>query len=115
MALIYLPQELNNNNCVSLQNLNNNFIRVYDSIPVANSSVDYTDFFIDSHYIQRTGVQTFGNFTTNVICENNNNFTTEFWYRNDLLDIMGIYFIIISIYTYVLTRFLKAFRKRLML
>lgn len=115
MALIYLPQELNNNNCVTLQNLNNNYIRVYATTPTPNSNVNYIDYFINSHYIERTGTQTFGNYMTNVVCENHNKFTSDFWYRNDLFDIMGVYFIIIFIITYILTRHLKAFRKRLTL
>lgn len=83
MSKIYLP-EFNNNNCIVVDNLNNGYIRVYETTPTINSSVNYIDYFIDKDYITRTGTQTFGSYNVNVNCQNVDNFTTDFYYRVDI-------------------------------
>lgn len=108
--MIYLPS-FTNNNCIILDNLQNGYIRVYSNKPTSNSTVSYTDYFIDSHYVSRVGTQNFSN-NVNVNCVSHDQFTTDYLYRNDLFDIFGVYFIIIFIFSYILTRFMMAFRKR---
>ena len=94
MSKIYVP-EFTNNSCVHI--LSGDIIRVYDEVPQNNTNVIYTDYFINSHYISTSSIQTF-NSTDNIpTCETISNITNEFYYRNDLFDILGC-FLILSIF-----------------
>lgn len=83
MSKIYLP-EFNTSNCIITDNLNNGYIRVYEKTPTSNSSISYTDYFIEYDYYKRVGVQNFGNYNYNINCQPIENFTTDFYYRIDL-------------------------------
>lgn len=74
-------------------------IRAYHTTPRQNSSSDYTDYFINSHYINRSGTQTFSQYTTLPICMTDT-FTTNVFYRNDIADIMITFFILLIICFY---------------
>lgn len=96
MSKTYLPS-LNTNNCVVVDNLNSGYIRVYETTPTANSTINYIDYFVDKDYITRVGSQSFGNYSYTVNCQPHDNFTTDFYYRTDFDRILTM-FLILSIF-----------------
>ena len=92
---IYLPNT--NYSCYYMPN--DYTIRAYHTTPRQNSSSDYTDYFINSHYINRSGTQTFSQYTTLPTCMTDT-FTTNVFYRNDIADIMITFFILLIICFY---------------
>ena len=92
---IYLPNT--NYSCYYMPN--DYTIRAYHSTPRQNSTIDYTDYFINSHYINRSGTQTFNQYSTLPTCMTDT-FTTNVFYRNDIADIMITFFILLIICFY---------------
>ena len=79
--MIYLPDVVSSSNCAYVYD--NNTIRVYEEVPSVNTTIDYTDYFINSHYITRTGSTQFGQWSTiQYNCINSSNFTTNAIYHN---------------------------------
>lgn len=81
-------------------------IRAYHTQPYnppTNQSITitYTDYFINSHYLSKNGTQNFGYNTTLPSCINKNTLTNDFYYRNDIDNIL-IIFLIIVIFIYYL-------------
>lgn len=77
---IFLP-EYNNNNCAHIQS--SDIIRVYETHPTQNSTINYKDYFIKSDYIYNEGQSTFGQYSALPVCINSNRITTDIYYRND--------------------------------
>lgn len=92
---IFVPT-YNNNNCAVIQN--NNTLRVYDYRPTQNSTVNYTDYYYNSHYYYTRGSQNFSQYSVIPQCISNNDITTQVFYRNDFSEIL-IMFFIITIFT----------------
>lgn len=86
---IYLPRS--DYPCFVVQN--STTIRAYETIPRQNTTVNYTDYYYNSHYFSTNGTQTFSQYTTLPIC-NTSNLTTNVFYRNDIDQILVIFFII---------------------
>lgn len=109
--MTYLPK-IEEQNCIVVDNLNSGYIRVYDTTPTANSNIHYIDYFIEQDYITREGTQSFGNYSYSVNCQNHSNFTTDFYYRVDLAEIL-IIFTILSIFAFYIPIkiFLRLFRR----
>ena len=108
--MIYLPDEINSNQCAYVYDTNT--IRVYDSIPRTGTTIDYTDYFINSNYITRTGSTTFGNYSTiNYDCIDYTKFTTIYAYRNDFADILVIALIIIGVVWFLISKLFKTLLK----
>ena len=107
---IFLPNTVNSNNCAYIYN--NDVIRVYD-YRGTNTYINYTDYYINNHYITNTGTSYIGqNFNYN--CISTDKFTTDIYYRNDMVDIL-IYFIILCIVCFylplkIILRFFKRFK-----
>ena len=59
MSLIYVP-DYESSNCAVIQSTG--VIRVYDTVPQINSTINYKDYFINSSYIYNENSQTFGQF-----------------------------------------------------
>ena len=60
---IYLPNTLTNSNCVVVRDKDT--IRVYENTPQQNGQYyNYTDYYINSHYITNTGSQQFNQYST---------------------------------------------------
>lgn len=87
--MLYVPK-FNDNNCVVLTN--SDTIRVYDVKPTQNSNVAYTDYYINSHYLTNTGTQNFNYYNENIVCRTD--ITNDFYYRNDISDILIIFMIL---------------------
>lgn len=96
MKNIYLPiDNINDFACYSVYDKDT--IRAYRTQPQIDSSSEYVDFFINSHYLQNTGVQSWGQWSSTLpTCISSYSITTDFYYRNDFPDILLI-FIIFSI------------------
>lgn len=94
MAKIYLPQQINSNQCVVVQN--EGHLRVYNSRPNGQqqNNVSYTDFYIRDNYLQSSNTTTFNQYTS-LNCLDNNQFTTDYWYREDICQSL-ICFVIIG-------------------
>lgn len=87
-------------------------IRVYDSIPQQNSQSTYTDYFVNSHYLEKTGIQTWGSNAVVPQCLNKNMFTDVPFYRNDIMEILVSYIIMVFISFYIpLWLFSRLFKK----
>lgn len=93
---LYVPV-FNSNNCAVLQS--GEVIRVYETRPTTNSSINYIDYYINSHYIERSGVQQFNQYATIPSCIDSTIITTDFYYRFDLDSIL-VCFLIITIFCF---------------
>lgn len=97
MAKLYIPN-YSTNNCVYIQS--SDVIRVYDSRPTNNSTVNYTDYYIKSSYISNRGSQTFNQYSTLPSCYDSSLITTNVWYRNDIDKILVIFLILLLVCFY---------------
>lgn len=93
---IYLPST--NFSCFVTRD-NGNTIRAYVQQPTLNNTVDYTDYYINSHYLYSTGTQTFNQYATLPTCMGAT-FTDNVYYRNDFDQILVIFFILLILCFY---------------
>lgn len=93
---IYLPST--NYACYVVRD-NGNTIRAYNTMPQLGSTIQYTDYYVNSHYLFTNGEQTFSQYTTLPVC-NGATFTTDVYYRNDFDQILVIFFILLLICFY---------------
>lgn len=84
---IYVP-EYNNSSCVYLYDKDT--IRVLDT-----NTMNYIDYYINSHYLSKNGHLDVFDET----CLSQSNLTSDFYYRNDLFEILGC-FIIIALFCF---------------
>lgn len=89
MSKVYLPT-FTSNNCIVI--LDKDTIRVYDNLPTAYNVSNYKDYYINSHYLEKSGSEYIEVVPS---CEIQDNFTTEVYYRNDLMEILVCFFIIV--------------------
>ena len=93
---IYVPS-YTETSCATIDYINSGYIRVYDTTPQPNTTINYTDYFVTNHYFSRTGSQSFGNYYTGVNCISNSRLTSDFYYRSDLDSILICFLIILII------------------
>lgn len=100
MYNIYLPiDNVNDFACYSIYDKDT--VRAYYTKPALDSSSNYVDFYINSHYLQKTGTQSWGQWNSSLpTCLSSDLITTDYYYRNDFPDILLIFiiFAIIGIY-----------------
>lgn len=91
MKNIFLPiDNINDFACYSV--IDKDTIRAYRTQPQLDSSSEYVDFYINSHYLEKTGTQTFGQWSSNLpTCINKNSFTNNYYYRNDFASSLFIF------------------------
>lgn len=107
--MIYVPN-YENGNCAYIYN--SDIIRVYDSVPTHNTVINYKDYYIKSSYIYNEGTTSFGNYTTLPVCISNDRITTDVYYRNDIMQILVIFFLLSWICFYIPWKiFLRMFRR----
>lgn len=93
---------------------NSDTIRAYRTMPTRPSTtgyqntVNYRDFYVNSHYMYLDGTQSFGYNSTLPICLDKSIITNDFYYRNDFSEIL-IIFLILCIFCFYLP--LKIFSK----
>lgn len=107
---IYLPITLNNQNCVEIRDKDT--IRVWERQPYQNGTFNYTDYYINSHYLEKAGTSTFSQYSTIPICVDHSTITNDYFYRNDIADIC-ITFTILCIFVFLipLKVFMRFFRR----
>lgn len=106
---IYVP-DLENYKCFVVRD--ETTIRAYKEIPRRDSDVNYRDYFYNSNYLYQDGTQSFGNYSTLPVCLDNSVLTNDFYYRNDLPDILFIFFIFAIFAIYIpLKLFMRLFRR----
>lgn len=93
---IYLPQT--DFACYVVRD-NGNTIRAYETMPRQNTTVSYTDYYVNSHYLFNNGEQQFTQYSTLPTCMGAT-FTDNVYYRNDIDSILIIFFIILLISIY---------------
>lgn len=82
MGKIYLPIEVNSNQCPVV--VSDGHIRIYDKIPNGtNQNVNYYDFYIRENYLESEGNTNWSPYTTQN-CIDYTQFTTDYWYRPDI-------------------------------
>ncbi len=91
---IYVP-DTTNYKCFYIRS--DGVIRAYKEIPQNNREVAYRDYYINSNYIYTDGYQSFSNYSTLPVCLDEETITTDFYYRNDIADIL-IIFVILAIF-----------------
>ena len=102
MENIYLPIEnVNDFACYSVYDKDT--IRAYYTQPQIDSSSNYVDFYINSHYLQRTGTQSWGQWNSSLpTCFSKSIITNDVYYRNDFDGVLIIFLIIYKHCFYVL-------------
>ena len=109
--MIYLPiDDFSSYSCYYVYDKDT--IRAYVSQPAINSNSSYTDYFINSHYLSKSGSQTWGAYSTLPLCENLSKFTNDIYYRNDMPDILLMFFIICIFAFYIPFRVVKSWFKK---
>ena len=112
MKNIYLPvNNVNDFACYSV--IDKDTIRAYRTQPQIDSSSEYVDFYVNSHYLEKTGTQTWGQWSSNLpICISKDLFTTNYYYRNDFCSSLFI-FTIFAIFGIMIPIkiFLRLFRR----
>lgn len=111
MNNIYLPEDTTYNKCYVVQN--ENVIRGYDRVPSNNTNYNYRDYYINSNYIYKDGTGQWSSYTTLPICLDNSVITNDFYYRNDICDILLIFVILVIFIVYIPIKIVfRIFKKR---
>lgn len=94
MDNIYLPVDnVNDFACYSVYDKDT--IRAYKTMPSINGSSNYVDFYINSHYLESEGTQSWGQWTNYLpTCISTSAITTDFYYRTDMPEILTMVIII---------------------
>lgn len=107
--MIYVP-EYNSNMCAYIYNTD--IIRVYQRKPQNNTTINYKDYYIKSQYIYNEGSTSFGQYSTLPVCVADARITTDVYYRNDLPEILIIFFLLSYICFWIPWKiFLRMFRR----
>lgn len=112
MEHVYLPVDnVSDFACYTIQDKDT--IRAYYTQPKLDSSSEYVDFYINSHYLEKTGSQSWGQWASTLpTCMATNSITNDYYYRNDFADILSIFFIISLVCVYLPFKlFSRIFRK----
>lgn len=107
--MIYLPNT--SKSCYVI--INKDTIRAYDENPNTSTSteINYTDFFINSHYLEKPGVLLKESTTIVENCIPPEELTTAYIYRNDIHQILVIALILIGVVWYLILTLIKALFK----
>lgn len=89
--MIYVPDL--NYKCYIVQS--EGVIRAYEEKPQYNTDINYRDYYINSSYIYKDGVQSFGTYSTIPTCLDTSVLTNDFYYRLDLDSILIIFTIFV--------------------
>lgn len=105
--MIYLPNEVYSNNCAYVYDKDT--IRVYDSVPRPNSTINYTDYFINSQYLTRLGSTTFSQYSTLPTCLDYIDFTTNVGYSTYFDKVLIMSLILIGVVWFLVKTLLRRF------
>ena len=112
MKHLYLPVDnVSDYACYTVQDKDT--IRAYKTMPALDSSSDYVDFYINSHYLEKYGSQSWGQWQSYLpTCISSSSITNDIYYRNDLDSILVIFLCIVVFVTYFPRKLLNIFYKR---
>lgn len=99
--MIYVP-ELNNENCVIIYS--SEIIRVYETTPTTNSSVNYKDYYPKLNYSYNTGTQQFNQYSNIPTCREA---TTDIMKNPNINTQVGIATITLLLGILIIYNFLK--------
>lgn len=111
MSKIYLPITITNSNCIEIRDKDT--IRVWETRPQQNNQYyNYTDYYINSHYLSKNGSQQFNQYSSIPTCVDHTTITDDYFYRNDISDILIIFTIMcIFVFLIPLKIFMRLFRR----
>ena len=113
MKNIYLPVDnVIDFSCYSVRDKDT--IRAYKVKPALDSNSDYVDFYINSHYLQRSGIESWGQWSSNLpVCLPNSSITNKIEYRTDYLESILLFVLILFILFWLPLKltFLRFFRR----
>lgn len=90
MKNVYLPiDDLSSVACFVITNQDT--IRAYYQTPRQNSTANYVDFYVNSHYLRTSGTQTWGNTSNLPTCVDRSIFTNDIVYSNEFPDGLFIF------------------------
>lgn len=103
--MIYVPEEVSSYSCYVVRDTNT--LRAYKQLPQINRTVEYRDFYINSHYLYQDGTQQFSQYATLPVCLDSSKMTNSYLYRNDLADILVIALILIGTVWFLISKLVK--------
>lgn len=104
--MIYVP-DYEPYQCAYLSS--SNIIRVYDGIPQQNRTLDYREYAIDNHYVFRDGSTTWTSYSTLPVCLEEDDITTNYFYRTDIDSIVFLFLAFVGINYFMLSKLVKLF------
>lgn len=105
--MIYLPDIVSSNNCAYVYDKDT--IRVYETIPRNNTTISYTDYFINSQYLTRYGSTSFGSYSTLPTCLDYTQFTTNVGYSTYFDKVLVMSLILIGSVWFLVKTLLRRF------
>lgn len=84
-------------------------IRAYAQVPYYNSNITYRDYYVNSSYIYRDGMQQFSSYATLPICLPSDSITNRYMYRLDIDKIFLTFFIILFISYFIVAKIIRVF------
>lgn len=89
---VYVP-DYTSGNCAYIHN--DSVIRVYESQPRNNSTINYKDYYLHNGYIYNNGSTTFSQYSSLPVCIQDSRITTDVYYRLDFPQIL-LMFVLLS-------------------
>ena len=99
---MYVPN-FDSDSCVVVYD--SDTIRVYDTEPVVDTSVHYTAYLFNSHYLSYEGEQYFSDSLSLPSCSSN--FDSIFYHRTDIAEIIFIFIVFIGLNWFLLSKLVK--------
>lgn len=99
--MFYVPYD-NKNDYACYTLYDSNTIRAYKQTPQVSANNEYTDFYLNSHYISKMGYQYIESTQELPLCISNENITNDYWYRLDLAHIIVVvsFFLMFLFFTF---------------
>lgn len=97
MEHIYLPIEnVSDFACYVVRDKDT--VRAYYSKPAINSNSDYVDFYVNSHYLSKTGNESWGQWTSNLpTCLSSSSITNDIEYRFDYFESLMLFVLLLFV------------------
>lgn len=106
---IYVPN-VSDYACITIRN--DSTIRAYKQTPRINSTINYDDYYYDSHYYYTSGEQTFSQYSVLPTCISNDDLTDSVYYRNDFWQISVLFLVLCIFIFYIPLRLFGRLHRR---
>lgn len=105
--MIYVPN-LEDYECVIVKD--SKTIRAYEKMPVEGQNSSYIDYYVNSHYLYKEGIELVSDVP---VCIDSSKLTNKEYYRNDFSHILVIFVLLVIICFYIPGRIImRLFKKR---